>query len=205
MNHRVCARRLMLAVGGGLLLQAGLAAGPQIQYPATRTGDHVDTYFGTAVPDPYRWLEDDNAPETATWVEAQNAVTFGYLGRIPYRAALKTRLERLYDYPRYSSPRRKGSRFFFSKNDGLQNQSVLYVQEGLDGKPEVLLDPNTWSADGTVRLGTFSLSKDGRHAVLRHFAQRVRLAAVQGHRNRHEADAARYARLGEGVRRVVAR
>ena len=149
----------------GLLLQAGLAAGPQIQYPSARTVDHVDTYFGTAVPDPYRWLEDDNAPETARWVEAENAVTFAYLDKIPFRAALKTRLEKLYDHPRYTSPKRKANRFFFSKNDGLQNQSVLYVQEGLDGKPEVLLDPNTWSDDGTVRLGTFALAKDGRHAV----------------------------------------
>jgi prolyl oligopeptidase len=138
---------------------AGLA------YPQTRTVDHVDTYFGTAVPDPYRWLEDDNAEETARWVAAQNAVTFGYLEKIPFRAALKARLEKVYDYPKYSAPSRKGPYFFFTKNEGLQNQSVHYVQKGLDGSPEVLLDPNTWSDDGTVRLTTFSASKDARHAV----------------------------------------
>jgi prolyl oligopeptidase len=155
----------MLAAAAALAFQAVPTAGPQLQYPATRTVDHVDTYFGTAVPDPYRWLEDDNAPETARWVEAQNAVTYAYLDKIPFRAPLRARLEKLYDYARYTAPRRKGNRFFFSKNDGLQNQSVLYVQESLDGKPEVLLDPNTWSDDGTVRLGTFALSRDGRHAV----------------------------------------
>jgi prolyl oligopeptidase len=147
------------------VLHTASAAGPQIQYPSTRSVDHVDTYFGAQVPDPYRWLEDDNAPETATWVEAQNKVTFAYLGKIPFRASLKARLEKLYDYARYTSPRRKGNRFYFSKNDGLQNQSVLYVQEGLEGRPEVLLDPNTWSDDGTVRLGAFVLARDGRHAV----------------------------------------
>jgi prolyl oligopeptidase len=155
----------MLAAAAALVFQAVPTAGPERQYPVTRTVDHVDTYFGTTVPDPYRWLEDDNAPETARWVEAQNAVTYAYLDKIPFRASLRARLEKLYDYARYTAPRRKGNRFFFSKNDGLQNQSVLYVQERLDGKPEVLLDPNTWSDDGTVRLGTFALSRDGRHAV----------------------------------------
>ena len=141
-------------------------AGPQLDYPQTRKSDHVDTYHGVSVPDPYRWLEDDNSPETAAWVEAQNAVTFGYLERIPYRAALKARLEALYNYPKYGAPSRKGERFFFTKNDGLQNQNVLYVQEGLEGAPEVLIDPNTWSEDGTSRLGVFSLSKDGKYAVV---------------------------------------
>ena len=93
-------------------------------------------------------------------------MTFGYLEKIPYRAALKARLEALYNYPKYSAPSRKGEHFFFSKNDGLQNQSVLYVQKGLTGTPEVLIDPNTWSADGTARLGAFALSKDGKYAVV---------------------------------------
>ena len=137
-----------------------------ISYPATRTVDHVDTYHGTAVPDPYRWLEDDNSADTAAWVQAQNAVTFGYLEKIPYRAAFKARLEALYNYPKYGAPSRRGTRFFFSKNDGLQNQNVMYVQEGLNGTPSVLLDPNAWAADGTVRLGAFALSRDGRHAVV---------------------------------------
>jgi prolyl oligopeptidase len=136
-----------------------------LKYPVARRSDQYDYYHGVKVADPYRWLEDDNSPETARWVEAENAVTFGYLDKIPFRAALKHRLEELYNYPKYSAPFRKGNRFFFYKNDGLQNQSVLYVQTGLDGTPEVLLDPNQWSADGTVHLTTFELSKDGQFAA----------------------------------------
>jgi prolyl oligopeptidase len=148
-----------------VMASAGLAAQSGLQYPVTRAVDHVDTYHGTRVPDPYRWLEDDNSAETAEWVAAQNKVTFGYLEQIPFRAELNARLKRLYDYPKYSAPSRKRDLFFFYKNDGLQNQSVLYVQKGLDGKPEVLLDPNTWSTDGTVRLMTFSPSRNARYAV----------------------------------------
>jgi prolyl oligopeptidase len=148
-----------------VLASAALAGQSGLQYPTTRTVDHVDTYHGTSVPDPYRWLEDDNSAETAEWVTAQNNVTFAYLDQIPFRAQLTTRLKRLYDYPKYSAPARKRQLFFFSKNDGLQNQSVLYVQQGLDAKPEVLLDPNSWSSDGTVRLTTFSPSRDARYAV----------------------------------------
>ena len=148
-----------------LLLQSLVTAQSALEYPQTRTVEHVDGYHGTTVPDPYRWLEDDTSAETAKWVEAQNKVTFAYLERIPFRTAIKQRLERLYDYPKYSAPSRKGEYFFFSKNEGLQNQSVLYVQKGLNGRPEVLLDPNTWSTDGTARLTVFEPSKDGRHAV----------------------------------------
>ncbi len=147
------------------LLLEPILAQPSLNYPQTRKVGHVDTYFGTQVPDPYRWLEDDNSTETAAWVDAQNKVTFAYLEQIPYRAALKTRLEKLYNYPKYTAPSRKGESFFFSKNDGLQNQNVLYVQKGLNGTPEVLIDPNQWSPDGTVRLTTFSPSKDARYAV----------------------------------------
>jgi prolyl oligopeptidase len=150
-------------VGAGACSQP---AAPRLDYPQTRKVDHVDTYHGVQVPDPYRWLEDDNSAETAAWVEAQNTVTFSYLERIPYRAALKARLEALYNYPKYGAPSRKGEHFFFSKNDGLQNQNVLYVQKGLEGAPEVLIDPNTWSEDGTTRLTVFALSKDGAHAVV---------------------------------------
>jgi prolyl oligopeptidase len=157
--------RSTLAWPLAVLLGATVLAQSAIQYPATRKVDHVDTYHGTQVADPYRWLEDDTSAETAAWVRAQNAVTFAYLEQIPFRAALKARLETLYDYERFTAPTRRGSRFFFSKNDGLQNQSVLYVQRGLDGAPEVLLDPNTWSADGTTRLGLFSPSRDGRYAA----------------------------------------
>ena len=148
-----------------LLACSATLAAQGLTYPTTRTVDHVDTYHGTQVPDPYRWLEDDTSAATATWVEAQNKVTFAYLERIPYRAQLLKRLNSLYNYAKYSSPSRKGEYYFFSKNNGLQNQSVLYIQKGLNGTPEVLLDPNTWSADGTMRLGIFAPSKDGKLAV----------------------------------------
>lgn len=137
-----------------------------ITYPKTRQTDQTDTYHGTVVKDPYRWLEDDRSAETADWVKAQNKVTFDYLGQIPYRKQLQERLEKIFNYPKYSSPSRKGEWFYFSKNDGLQNQSVLYRQKGLDGTPEVVIDPNKLSADGTTRLGAFSLSKDGQYAVV---------------------------------------
>ena len=157
-----------------IFLLAGLAfaafgltvAAQKMQYPQTRKVDHTDNYHGMTVADPYRWLEDDNSAETAAWVEAQNKVTFGYLNQIPYRAKLKSRLEQLFNYPKITAPSRKGEWYFFSKNDGLQNQSVLYVQKGLTGAPEVLIDPNKWSEDGTVRLGTFALSKDAKYAVV---------------------------------------
>lgn len=136
---------------------------PKVSYPETKRGDVVDTYFGTSVPDPYRWLEDDNSPEVAAWVEAENKVTFGYLDKIPYRAQLKDRLTKLLNYPKYSAPSRRGKWFFFSKNDGLQNQNVQYIQKGLEGTPDLLLDPNKFSADGTSRLGSFSLSHTGKY------------------------------------------
>jgi len=134
-------------------------------YPETRKSDTVDDYFGTKVADPYRWLEGDAAvePEVASWVEAQNKVTFAYLEQIPFRQKVKDRLTALYNYPKYSAPSRRGDYFFYTKNDGLQNQSVWYRQKGLDGTPEILLDPNKLSADGTTRLGQFSLSKDGKY------------------------------------------
>ncbi|MGH9968265.1 MAG: prolyl oligopeptidase family serine peptidase [Pyrinomonadaceae bacterium] len=141
------------------------ASDSRLAYPVTKKVEHFDDYHGTKVADPYRWLEDENATETAAWVEAQNRVTFAYLEKIPFRQQLAARLEKLYNYPKYSSPSRRGEHFFFSKNDGLQNQSVLYIQKGLDGTPEVLIDPNKFSEDGTSRLGTFSLSKDGSVAV----------------------------------------
>ena len=144
-----------------LALSASLSA-QGLQYPDTRTVDHVDTYHGVKVADPYRWLEDDTSQETAAWVEAQNKVTFAYLEKIPYRAQLNKRLQALYNYAKFSAPSRKGDFYFFTKNDGLQNQSVLYIQRGLNGTPEVLIDPNTWSEDGTVRLTGYAASKDGK-------------------------------------------
>lgn len=123
----------------------------------------VDNYFGTMVKDEYRPLEDDNAPETVAWVKAENEVTNDYLSRIPYRNALKKRLTALYDYPKYGIPERHGDNLLFFKNDGLQNQSVLYIQNGKEETPGVLLDPNTFSEDGTVALVTVSVSKDNRY------------------------------------------
>jgi prolyl oligopeptidase len=137
----------------------------QLNYPQTRKTDQVDDYHGVKVADPYRWLEDDRSAETAAWVEAQNKVTFGYLDKIPFRAQVRKRVEQLYNYPKYSAPFRKGGNFIFSKNDGLQNQSVIYIQKGLNGTPEVLIDPNKFSTDGTVQLGSLELSKDGKYAA----------------------------------------
>ncbi len=134
-----------------------------ITYPETKRVDVVDDYFGTKVPDPYRWLEDDKAADVAAWVEAENKVTFAYLDQIPYRAAVKDRLMKLYNYPKYGAPTRRGEWFFSAKNDGLQNQSVWYIQKGLDGTPEVLLDPNKFSADGTSRLGSLTISHGGKY------------------------------------------
>jgi prolyl oligopeptidase len=132
-------------------------------YPKAAKVDHVDDYFGTKVADPYRWLEDDTASTVAAWVKAENALTFAYLEKIPFRARLRARLEELQNYPRISAPTHRGPWYLFSKNDGLQNQSVLYVQRGLEGTPEVLLDPNRLSTDGTVRLGATALSRDGKY------------------------------------------
>ena len=134
-----------------------------LTYPMTRQTDQVDNYHGVEIADPYRWLEDDHSAETAQWVEAQNKVTFAYFEKIPYRQQMKDRLERLFNYPKYSAPSRRGENYFFSKNTGLQNQSVLYIQKGLSGTPEILLDPNKLSTDGTSRLGAFALSRDGRY------------------------------------------
>jgi prolyl oligopeptidase len=157
--------RLAAAIGAALVTSALLAQNAVPTYPMTRKSDHVDTYHGTKVPDPYRWLEDDTSAETAAWVTAQNNVTFPYLEKIPFRKALVDRVIKLNDYEKYSAPSQKGPYFFFSKNSGLQNQSVLYIQKGLDGTPEVLIDPNTWSTDGTTRLSAFAPSKDAKYAV----------------------------------------
>ena len=137
----------------------------QITYPTTKKIDHVDDYHGTQVTDPYRWLEDDRSDETAVWVKAENEVTFDYLNKISFKQKIFNDLEKAYNYPKYSAPRKKGDYFYFYKNDGLQNQSVLYRQKGMNGTPEVVLDPNKLSADGTTRLTVFSLSKNGDYAV----------------------------------------
>lgn len=130
------------------------------KYPVTKKVDQVDDYHGTKVADPYRWLEDNNSAETAAWVEAQNKLTQDYLAQIPYRDKIKKRLTDLWNYERYSAPRKIGGNYTFSKNDGLQEQSVIYIQKGLSGKPELLLDPNKLSNDGSISLGGTFFSKD---------------------------------------------
>ncbi|MDX5586329.1 MAG: prolyl oligopeptidase family serine peptidase, partial [Aureibaculum sp.] len=135
----------------------------ELTYPETKKVDTVDTYFGTEVKDPYRWLEDDMSEETGDWVEAQNKVTFGYLDKIPYRSELKNRLEKLWNYEKVGSPFKEGDYTYFYKNDGLQNQYVIYRHKtGEDSKnAEVFLDPNTFKEDGTISLGGASFSKNG--------------------------------------------
>jgi prolyl oligopeptidase len=137
----------------------------QLRYPATDQVDSVDTYFGEQVADPYRWLEDDRSPKTASWVKAENDVTFGYLQGIPYRSKIKERLEKLYDYERLSAPFREGGYYYFYKNDGLQNHSVLYRRRNADSKAEVFLDPNKFSKDGTTGLAGIYFTKDGSLAA----------------------------------------
>lgn len=135
-----------------------------LTYPETKKGEIVDTYFDTQVADPYRWLEDDMSEETAQWVKTQNKVTFDYLSQIPYRDKLKERLTKLMDYEKVSAPFKEGKYTYFYRNDGLQNQYVIYRQvEG--GEPEVFLDPNTFSDDGTTSLAGITFSKDGSLAA----------------------------------------
>jgi prolyl oligopeptidase len=131
-----------------------------ISYPQTKKGETVDVYFDTKVNDPYRWLEDDRSAETATWVKAENEVTYGYLSQIPYRDAIKNRMEKLWNYEKIGAPSKEGNYTYYSKNNGLQNQSVVYRKDAA-GKEEVFLDPNTFSKDGTTSLGGLDFSKDG--------------------------------------------
>ncbi|KPM30822.1 Prolyl endopeptidase [Croceitalea dokdonensis DOKDO 023] len=135
-----------------------------VNYPTTQKVDTVDTYFGTEVPDPYRWLEDDRSPETEAWVKTQNKTTFGYLDSIPFREDIKNRLEKLWNYEKLGSPFKEGNYTYFYKNDGLQNQYVVYRKKG-NGEPEVFLNPNTFSEDGTTSLAGLSFTKDGSMAA----------------------------------------
>jgi len=134
-----------------------------LKYPITKKVDTVTNYFGTNVNDPYRWLEDDMSAETEAWVSAQNEVTFNYLSKIPYREELKQRLEKLWNYEKIGSPKKEGDWFYFSKNNGLQNQNVIYRYKEEGDNPEIFLDPNTFSEDGTTSLGgVLSFSKNGK-------------------------------------------
>jgi prolyl oligopeptidase len=146
----------------GMFTTAQAAQTQSLQYPSARKSDVVDDYHGTKVVDPYRWLEDPDSPESRSWIDAENHLTEGYLADIPARATIRDRLTKLWNYPKFGAPFRKAGRYFFFKNDGLQNQSVLYKQASLSANPATLLDPNLLSEDGTVALSTLALSDDGR-------------------------------------------
>ncbi len=135
----------------------------KVEYPKTKKVEQVDNYFGTNVSDPYRWLENDTSAETAEWVKAQNKVTFGYLEQIPFREKIKQRLTKIWNFPKYGVPFKEGNYYFFYKNNGMQNQSVLYIQDGLENEPKVFLDPNTFSKDGTIALGDVQASHDSKY------------------------------------------
>ena len=156
-------KKSILSLSLGAILMN--ASAQTLRYPETRREAVSDDYHGTKVADPYRWLENDTSRETAAWVKAQNQVTFDFLKGIPYREKLKNRITELLNYPRYSSPFRVGEYFFFSKNDGLQNQAVYYRQKGLNGTPEAYLDPNKLSSKGTVSVGFAGFSNDDRYLV----------------------------------------
>ena len=148
-----------------MAINTNITEAQKLNYPATKKVNQVDDYFGTKVSDPYRWLEDDRAPDVEEWVKEQNKVTFSYLDKIPFRNTLRNRIQELINYPRYSSPSKEGEYYYIYKNDGLQNQSVLYRQKGLDGLPEVFLDPNKLSEDGTVSLRGIQFSKDYKYCA----------------------------------------
>jgi hypothetical protein len=159
-----------------LSLGAAAPAAAQFTYPETRKTETIDTYFGTIVSDPYRWLEDDYAEETKAWVRAQNEVTFGYLNQIPFRKQWLERLEKTNNYPKYGSPFRNNGYYYFYKNDGLQNQSVLYRQKGLKGKPEIVIDPNTLSEKRNHLDGHFLAIEKREVRSDRNIRRRLRLA-----------------------------
>ena len=145
------------------LLAAQTASNPTLTYPAAPRGTQVDDYHGTSIADPYRWLENVDSPATKAWVEAENRLTDSFLATIPQRTAIRNRLTQLWNYERYSAPFKENDRYFYFQNTGLQNQSVLYVQDGRNSPPRVLLDPNTLSPDGTVALSGTAASHDGRY------------------------------------------
>lgn len=148
-----------------LLCISFMSTAQTFKYPSTRKTEQKDNYHGTEVSDPYRWLEVDTAEEVKAWVEAQNKVTFDYLSKIPYREKLKNRLSEVFNYERFSAPSRAGEYYFFSKNDGLQNQSVIYYQKGLTGTPRVFLDPNTLTKDGTAAVSMLGFSNDKKYVA----------------------------------------
>ena len=155
-------RKLLLMLPPLVSLATLPLSAAESAYPAALRGDHVDVYHGNKIADPYRWLEDLDSPETAAWVEAQNKLTFGFLEKLPARTAFRERLTKLWNYPRTGVPFKEGGRYFLSKNTGLQNQAVFYVQEKLGAEPRVLIDPNTLAKDGTIALTGTRVSHDGK-------------------------------------------
>ncbi|MGL6076699.1 MAG: prolyl oligopeptidase family serine peptidase [Fimbriiglobus sp.] len=159
--------RILMALGLGVLTSVAVAQESKLKYPVTKKVEQKDTYHGTVVEDPYRWLEDDvrTSKDVANWVAEQNKITDAYLAKIPQRDAIKKRITDLWNYEKISAPSKTGGKYFFSRNDGLQNQSVLYVQDQLDGPSRLLLDPNTLTKDGTVALAGFAVSDDAKYAA----------------------------------------
>ena len=156
-------KKVALILACGMITVNTMGQKSPVIYPVTKKDKTVDTYFGVKVADPYRWLENDTTKETASWVKSQNKVTSNYLAQIPFRKKLKERLTNLANYEKIGAPFKKNGKYYFYKNNGLQNQSVLYVQNSLDSEPEVFLDPNKLSEDGTVALTGISFSKDGKY------------------------------------------
>src|SRR5437868_11817076 len=164
--HRSSSRTSINASLISILVFAGTLSAQTsapLSYPAAARGTQVDVYHGTSIADPYRWLEDVDSPATKEWVAAQNRLTDSFLASIPQREAIRTRLTQLWNYARFSAPFKENGRYFYSQNSGLQNQNVLYVQDGLSGAPRVLLDPNVLSTDGTVALSGTAASDDGQY------------------------------------------
>jgi len=159
----------------------------EIKYPITKKIDQVDTYHGIPVADPYRWLEDDNAADTKAWVQAQNEITFDYLAQIPFRQQIAERYADLFNYPKFSSPFKAGDYYFFYKNDGLQNQPVIYFQKGLEGKPDVFIDTNQLSEHGTISINLVGFSKDygNSETNLVHFKNLFSYSPLHNLKNNH--------------------
>jgi prolyl oligopeptidase len=164
-------------------------------YPPARKSDQVDDYHGVKVADPYRWLEDLDSEETRAWVEAENKLSFAYLAAIPARTALKDRLTKLWNYEKYGTPFKEGNRYFYMRNSGLQNQSVLYTVTSLDAQPQMVLDPNTLSADGTVAVSGLQPSPDGKL-----LAYSLAASGSESSRRRNEQGSFRRSQVGEVFR-----
>jgi prolyl oligopeptidase len=160
---RMFTKLLLASVGMCFVMESVAAADSPIRYPQTKKTNQVDDYHGAKVADPYRWLENPDAPESRQWIEAENKITFDYLAKIPARQKIKARLTELWNYERFGVPFKQGSRYFITRNDGLQNQSVLFSMESLGAEPKLLLDPNKLSPDGTVALKGYAISEDGEY------------------------------------------